>query len=217
MNDDSERSKISRKEREFQARRQEILEAATRLFAQKGYHGASMSEIANEAEFSTGSLYNFFRNKEELYFTLLEEKIEALGSQINVVLESRGGVEEKLASFLTKVLSFFETERDFFRIFSEQRTQFELSAKGQFADVIHDKYEKYLGGMVLLMEQGIKEGLFMPLNPAELALMFLGIMNTILFLYVNSPEPYNLQDKSGQILDVFFNGTRKRAVGEDKK
>jgi AcrR family transcriptional regulator len=210
MNNDSNQSRISRKEREFQARRQEILEAATRLFANKGYHGTSMSEIAKEAEFSTGSLYNFFRNKEELYFKLLEEKITALESQVYAVIEGEGGVEEKLSSFVDVLLGFFEKERDFFRIFAEQRGQFELSAKGQFADVIHDRYEQYLGSMVKLMQRGIDEGLFKALNPAELALIFLGILNTMLFIYVNSKEPYNLKEKRAAILDVFFNGTRRR-------
>lgn len=216
MNDNSE-SRLSRKEREFQARRKEILEAATRLFAHKGYYGTTMSEIAREAEFSTGSLYNFFRNKEELYFKLLETKIEILERQVNEVLEGSGGVEDRISAFVETVFGFFEEERDFFRIFAEQRGQFELSAKGQFADVIHEKYENYLRNMVLLMQQGISEGLFKPLDPRELALSFLGIMNTILFIFVNSEAPYEMPEKGALVLDIFFNGTRKRAGGEDQK
>jgi AcrR family transcriptional regulator len=200
---------MSRKEREFQARRQEILAAATRLFANQGYHGTSMSEIAREAEFSTGSLYNFFRNKEELYFELLQEKISLLETRVYAVLEGPAGVLDKLGTFVDVLLHFFEAERDFFRIFAEQRGQFELSAKGQFADVIHERYEKYLGAMVNLMRQGIEEGIFKALNPAELALILMGILNTMLFIYVNSKDSYSLKDKRAVILDVFLSGTRR--------
>jgi len=209
MTKDSEEPRLSRKEREFIARRNEILEAATRLFARKGYHGTTMGEIAKEAEFSTGSLYNFFSNKEELYFKLLEEKIEALETRVYKILEEEGGIEERLGRYVDTILGFFEVERDFFRIFSEQRSQFELSAKGQFSDVIHEKYQNYLGTMVELMQQGIEEGLFKPLNPAELALCFVGIINTMLFMFVNSEEPYELSDKAKVVLDIFFNGTRR--------
>jgi AcrR family transcriptional regulator len=214
MTKDSEEPRLSRKEREFIARRNEILEAATRLFARKGYHGTTMGEIAKEAEFSTGSLYNFFQNKEELYFKLLEEKIEALEAQVYKILEEEGGIEERLGKYVETILGFFEVERDFFRIFSEQRSQFELSAKGQFADVIQEKYENYLGAMVELMQQGIEDGLFKSLHPAELALCFVGTINSMLFMFVNSEEPYELREKTGVILDIFFNGTR-RDGGED--
>jgi AcrR family transcriptional regulator len=209
LNNDSKQARMSRKEREFQARRQEILAAATRLFANQGYHGTSMSEIAREAEFSTGSLYNFFRNKEELYFELLQEKISLLETRVYSALEGPAGVLDKLGTFVDVLLHFFEAERDFFRIFAEQRGQFELSAKGQFADVIHERYEKYLGAMVNLMRQGIEEGIFKALNPAELALILMGILNTMLFIYVNSKDSYSLKDKRAVILDVFLSGTRR--------
>jgi TetR/AcrR family transcriptional regulator len=210
MNNDSIDSKLSRKEREFLARRREILEAATRLFARKGYHGTAMSEIAKEAEFSTGSLYNFFQNKEELYFTLLREKIEALETEVYAVLASDAGVDERLRIWVDQVLAYFERERDFFRIFAEQRTQFESTAKGEFSDVIHEKIQNYLAQMVLLMEQGVKQGLFKPLAPAELAMIFFGITNNILVVFLNSDKPYDLRSKGSLILDIFFNGTRQQ-------
>lgn len=218
MNQNSDLGKMSRKEREFQARRKEILAAATRLFARTGYHGTTMSEIAKEAEFSTGSLYNFFQNKEELYFSLLREKIEALEKEVYAVSDLAGKVEEKLKRFVDTVLVFFEKERDFFRIFAEQRGTFETSAKGQFTDVIHEKSENYLGNMVRLMEQGIKEGLFLPsFAPAELAMIFMGIMNGFLIIFVNSEASYELRDKGRLVLEVFFNGTRRRSSEEEKK
>lgn len=210
MNENSESSKLTRKEREFQARRKAILESATRLFARNGYHGTTMNEIAKEAEFSTGSLYNFFQNKEELYFTLMQDKIEAMGQLVSVVYEGPGGVEDKLTKFVDTVISFFEKERDFFRIFAEQRTAFESSAKGQFSDVIHEKQEKYLGGLIQIMGQGVKEGLLLSLDASELALIFMGILNAFLLIFVNSETPYALRAKGRLVLEVFFRGARKR-------
>jgi AcrR family transcriptional regulator len=210
MNSDSDSVRITRKEREFQSRRKEIMAAATRLFALKGYHGASMSEIAREAEFSTGSLYNFFQNKEELYFSLLLEKIEALEKEVIAVTTGAGTVEERLRKLVDTIFIFFIRERDFWRIFAEQRTAFETSAKGQFADVIHDKYVSYLGIMIGLMNQGREQGFFREFGPEELALSFLGILNTFLFIFVNSAERYDLREKGRLVMEIFFDGTRKR-------
>ncbi len=216
MNDNSGDAKLSRKEREFLARRKEIINAAVKVFAEKGYHGAAMSEIAKEAEFSTGSLYNFFKNKEELYFSLLSEKIDALESQVDQAMEEADGIEDKLNNFVVTILGFFERERYFFKIFAEQRSNFDFSSKGFFADVVQEKYQQYLLKMVKIMQQGLDEGLFKPMAPAELAMTFIGIMHTLLFIYVNADQPYPLQEKAPLALDIFFNGTRRRSNMEDK-
>ncbi len=214
MNDYSENGKLSRKEREFLARRREILEAATHVFANKGYHGAAMSEIAARAEFSTGSLYNFFKNKEELYFNLLHNKIEALESELERVYLIEGNTLEILESYVKTVMSFFQKERDFFRIFVEQRASFESSAKGHFHDVITEKQESYLGRMVSLMSRGIDEGFFKPYSPADLAMSFLGLIHAFLFVTINTPDSVSLEEKAGQLLDLFFNGTRRTPAQE---
>ena len=62
--------------------REQLLEAASRVFARSGYHGASMSEIAAEAGFSKGALYWNFASKDELFFALLDELDEHLRALI---------------------------------------------------------------------------------------------------------------------------------------
>jgi AcrR family transcriptional regulator len=54
--------KLSRREREKLRQRQEMLDAAVKLFSKDGYHNVSMLKIAQEAEFAIGTLYKFFRN-----------------------------------------------------------------------------------------------------------------------------------------------------------
>ena len=209
MNQNSTEIKMTRKEREFVARKKDILEAATSLFAKNGYHGTTMSEIAKEAEFSTGSLYNFFKNKEELYFNLLLEKINALKNEVDPIPSGEGSVEEKLTLFIETILMYFENEKDFFKIFAEQRTSFEMSAKGMLADEIHEKYMSYIGNMINLMKEGCESGFFKPIDPALLALSLLGILNSVLFISVNIDSPDDLISKAPVVLDLFFHGTCK--------
>jgi len=59
---------ISRREREKLAHRQEILDAATRVFAEKGFFSATLDEVAQEAEFSKGTVYLYFSSKDDLLF-----------------------------------------------------------------------------------------------------------------------------------------------------
>ncbi len=207
MNQNSTDAKLTRKEREFLARKMDILEAATSLFAKNGYHGTTMSEIAKEAEFSTGSLYNFFKNKEELYFNLLIEKIDALKNEVDGIPSGEGSVKEKLTLFIESILKYFENEKDFFKIFAEQRASFEMSAKGMFADEIHEKYLAYIGNMIDLMKEGVETGFFKPTDPALLALSLMAILHSVLFISMNTDSPDDLISKAPVVLDLFFNGT----------
>ena len=68
--EDFENKKTSRKQRETELRKQIILEAAEKLFLSKGYEDTTMDDIANDAEFSKGTLYNYFESKEELYLAI---------------------------------------------------------------------------------------------------------------------------------------------------
>jgi TetR/AcrR family fatty acid metabolism transcriptional regulator len=62
-----EEMQLSRKEREYQTHRKEILSAAEGVFAEKGFFSSTMSEIAERAEFGTGTLYKYFKSKDDLY------------------------------------------------------------------------------------------------------------------------------------------------------
>ena len=67
---------LSRREKEKLRQRQEMLAAGLTLFSEKGYHNVSMLEIAEKSEFATGTLYKFFKNKEDLYKTLMVEQAD---------------------------------------------------------------------------------------------------------------------------------------------
>jgi len=65
-----EEKKMTRKERETELRMNIILESAERLFIANGYENTTMEQIANESEFSKGTLYNYFQSKDELYLAI---------------------------------------------------------------------------------------------------------------------------------------------------
>lgn len=85
-----------RREREKQKRRQEILDAAKKVFSREGFKGATIEEIAREAELSTGTLYLYFKSKDEMYFSLnlkiltfLNEHLKQLRDRPNLSLKDK--------------------------------------------------------------------------------------------------------------------------------
>lgn len=86
--------KLSRRQRERRRHKGEILSAALELFSEKGFHEVSMQAIAAQAEFATGTLYNFFASKEALF----EEMTHAfsVSSQCSNVIERNGQNKDRI-------------------------------------------------------------------------------------------------------------------------
>lgn len=83
--------KLIRRKREKIAHRFEILNAATRVFCQKGYADATLDEIAREAEFSKGAIYLYFSSKEDIIYNIVKV---AFNEFIHVVNKTLAGKKE---------------------------------------------------------------------------------------------------------------------------
>jgi TetR/AcrR family fatty acid metabolism transcriptional regulator len=114
MNDDSSQSP---KDRRRERTRKEILRAAAQVFTQKGFHEATIQEIAQLAEFSAGSLYNYFENKEALYHDLFEDVFEAF-ERILVLPGGDAPLPERLRLLVRGLFQFADDHRDHFRFFA---------------------------------------------------------------------------------------------------
>ncbi|MGZ3591527.1 MAG: TetR/AcrR family transcriptional regulator, partial [Thermodesulfobacteriota bacterium] len=121
--------RISRREREYLAHRGEILSAAEKVFAAKGFFPTTMSDIARKAEFGTGTLYKYFKSKEELYFTLIDEKVEEINRLVKTELSQKDSALERIKKVVRLQFEFIERNRDFFRIYVSERSRFEWTVK----------------------------------------------------------------------------------------
>jgi TetR/AcrR family transcriptional regulator len=201
--------KISRKEREYLAHREEILLAAEKVFAAKGFFPTTMSDIAREAEFGTGTLYKYFKSKEELYFTLIDEKVEEINRLVKAELSQKTSAVERIKKVLGLQFEFFERNRDFFRIYISERSRFEWTVKDELGKGLHEKMVAYINVLTEVMRQGIKEGEFRPLNPLDLAHALVGVVNSFVFEWMISRESYPLISKWDTVLEIFLGGVQQ--------
>ena len=201
--------RISRKEREYLAHREEILSAAEKVFAAKGFFPTTMSDIARRAEFGTGTLYKYFKSKEELYFTLIDEKVEEINRLVKTELSQRHSGVEKIKKVLRLQFEFIERNRDFFRIYVSERSRFEWTVKDDLGKGLHEKMVSYIDILSEVMREGIKKGEFRSMDPKDLAHAFVGIVNSFVFEWLISREPYPLVSKLDTVLEIFLGGAQQ--------
>lgn len=204
-----ETEKVGRREREYLAHREEILSAAEKVFAAKGFFLTTMSDIAREAEFGTGTLYKYFRSKEELYFTLIDEKAEEINRLVKEELSQGNPAVERIKKALELQFEFFERNRDFFRIYISERNRFEWTVKDELGKGLHEKMVAYINILAEVMRQGIERNEFRSMSPLDLAHALVGIVNSFVFEWMISRKPYPLISKVNTVLEIFLGGVKQ--------
>jgi len=111
--------KISRKQREADLRRQIIIEAAEKLFLSKGYEDTTMDQIANESEFSKGTLYNYFKSKDDLYLAIGTKSYEILIDYTKIFIEKQDPGLEQLKAVGYAYYEFTKNHPGYSRIFHD--------------------------------------------------------------------------------------------------
>lgn len=147
-----------RKEREKQLRREEIVHAAEKIFFSKGFDLSTMDDIAEEAELSKGTLYLYFKNKDDLRLAVARKSIRILRAVTTKVTDEAGTALEKLHRMGKAVIEFSRTNPDHMKSImsmDEVGTQILSVPSSDLQDLIYK--ESTVGTVVQLVELGINE------------------------------------------------------------
>jgi TetR/AcrR family transcriptional regulator, fatty acid metabolism regulator protein len=196
----------TRKERAFSVHRREILSAAEKVFAAKGFFSTTMNEIARKAEFGTGTLYKYFKSKKDLYLNLIEEKADEINRMVKAELSRKTSPMERIQKTLAFQFEFIERNRDFFRIYISERSRFEWNIKDELGKEIHNKMLAYIKALAQVMKEGVRRGTFKTMDPMDMAHALVGLVNSFVFEWLISPHPYPLISKMDTVLEIFLKG-----------
>jgi len=198
--------KAKRKEKEFLFRRHEILEEAERIFAAKGFHAATMAEIAQGSGFAIGTLYQFFHGKEDLYVSMVTEKLQLMYQEIRGAVQVREDTLQKVEALVKSYFLFVESNADFCTFFvrSDGATLPDVSNA-----LREQMIEAYLGQIQFIegiISQGIKEGIFQPEKARDYAFALSGMIRGIIFDWLVGARQGSLAEKAQLVTDIFLRG-----------
>src|SRR5262245_6285314 len=134
-----------RKARERAGRQADVLTAARRLFASKGYRATTIVEIAAAAELALGTLYQLFPSKAAILCSLLENHIDLLIARAREAARTAAGGRQQLERIVRTQLAFSEENADVLRLYLSGWTGYEFEVRQHFGERIDSKYEQYLG------------------------------------------------------------------------
>ena len=184
-------------------KRQAILRAAIKVFAGKGYFNSKVSDIASEAGIADGTVYLYFKSKDEILHSIFDGAMEAFISEGKRELAAIAGPAEKLKRIARMHLERLGADRDLAIVFQVElrgSTKFmrEFSAAG---------FAEYLDIILNTIAEGQKSGVFTAdIKPVICAKILYGALDEMVTNWILSKKHYPLAPMADEVIKIFFGG-----------
>lgn len=185
-------------------KRDRILDAAVRVFAKEGFHATKVSDIARAAGVADGTIYLYFKSKEELLVSLFEDRVERLLRYLGSELEKIDSVPQKYRRIVELQLGIFQDEREL----AEVVTIILRESTKLIKEFAAPKFMEYLDAIAKVVAEGQARGDFRSdVSPHLVARATFGALDGIALTWaVGRGEPEALTRAAGQLADLLLRG-----------
>jgi TetR/AcrR family fatty acid metabolism transcriptional regulator len=186
-------------------RRQAIIQAAIEVFSKKDFKSASISEIAQKASVANGTIYQYFKNKEDLFFAIPIEKTIEFRSHLELHLEGISGAFNKLRKFVWYFLYFFKTNPGYGRIL-----MLEMRVSKSFVQTeTYDFLKQSVSQIIDIIIEGQNEGVIrQDTDVYILRHLVLGIVEHMVSRWLLKGEKYDLLEHHEEVSRILIDGLK---------
>ncbi|MGH9015918.1 MAG: TetR/AcrR family transcriptional regulator [Acidimicrobiia bacterium] len=168
--------------------REHILDAAEAVFSEKGFHEATLKEIAEQAEFSVGALYGFFQGKDDLFAKVMERRGSAIVDVIEAAVTQGGSATDKLHALVDAQLRYFREYHRFYLLLQRTIGASWWNLKAGLDEASFDRYRRAIALEATVFAQGVGTGEFREADPETMGVLFSGIMQAYLAHWIFSMD-----------------------------
>ena len=201
----------NRRQREKQRHRNEILDAAEKVFADNGFHRSTMEQVAQVAEFSVGTLYNFFSGKDQLYRELIEQRFRQLYVEISKSMDEANDPASVIRTYIESKIDLCIKYIDFARLYTRERLSDRFTDNELWWKVVAPIYDNVLLRLQEAFEQGGSQGCFRTdISASDMVVALEGLTDSFMYDWLMGMEKYAYKDKLELIVRMFFEGVRPK-------
>ncbi len=211
-------AKLTRKQRELALRQTLVFEAAEAVLAERGFHGASVDEIAKRAGVSVGTLYNLFGSKESLYAALLERGVEDVRAFVRARVAGAPDGLAQLHAAVDAIFAYFGEHERAFRVYVTATHGLDWNVMPQFGERVFRHMQRFSDDIADLCRRAVRERRLPRLDPALLALSLLGTINSFVTRWATERRGRLVDYQAGAhaILTALAGGAAAPAVGRNR-
>ncbi|MBN1764630.1 MAG: TetR/AcrR family transcriptional regulator [Sedimentisphaerales bacterium] len=200
----------NRKEREKIQHRNEILDAAEEVFAEKGFHRTTVEDIASRAEFAVGTLYKFFPGKEELYQKLIEMRCVQLRDEVLAAMDKHSDPGAIIKSFIDTKIQLFKKYYSFARLYTRERLGDRFTDSDLWWKIAAPLFDEVYTRLEQVFKEGIEQGLFRDdIIPWDMTIALDNLTDGFMFQSLMFPDKLSFESKFETMVRLFFDGVSK--------
>ena len=183
----------------------QIIDAAVIAIAESGYHQAQVSKIAKQAGVADGTIYLYFKNKEDILISLFEEKMSVFVDNLKLIIKDENSASEKLGQMIENHFQVLASDRHLATV-----TQLELRQSNKEIRLkINAILKEYLKMIDQIIIEGMVSGEFKPSMDVRIARqMVFGTIDEISTTWVMNENRYNLMDQAPKVKEMLLNGVK---------
>jgi TetR/AcrR family fatty acid metabolism transcriptional regulator len=187
----------------------QILEAAIKVFARQGFHQSTVAQIAREAGVADGTIYLYFKNKDDILVQFFNYKTKQVFDRFRTEVDRADSSLAKLGGLIRMHLEEFQRDRDMAIVYQVETHQNSRLAEAQ----IKEMSQMYRDIISEIVEQGQQEGTIRKDLYVGLVKRFIiGAVDEVINTWLHSGEEYDLVSMAGPLVELFVRG-----IGEPQK
>ncbi|MCC2928194.1 fatty acid metabolism transcriptional regulator FadR [Bacillus sp. LBG-1-113] len=185
----------------------QIIDAAVEVIAENGYHQSQVSKIAKQAGVADGTIYLYFKNKEDILISLFKEKMGQFIERMEEDIKEKATAKEKLALVISKHFSLLAGDHNLAIV-----TQLELRQSNlELRQKINEILKGYLNILDSILKEGIKSGELKEGLDVRLARqMIFGTIDETVTTWVMNDQKYDLAALSDSVLELLVSGIHNK-------
>ncbi len=204
---------LSRKEREKLFKRKEIMDAAIKLFAKKGFVATTLDDIAVAAEFGKGTIYNYFENKDEIINTIIEDVLLLSRQAVEEADRISSNFKEFIINYVHKTFHLCIENQDSYVILIEYYLdKIKVSKFSPIHNEIMQKMESINKVFINRVNLAIESSEIKKVNPVQMNFLFHNMIHPYAFDWIFNKElnAFPVEEIIDFIVDLLFNGIENR-------
>jgi TetR/AcrR family transcriptional regulator, fatty acid metabolism regulator protein len=187
----------------------EILQAASRVFAERGYEAATIAEIARQAGVGKGTVYLYYRSKRDVYWAALRHHVAELHALTTACLEAGTPVRDTVRAFVAVKLRYFEQHRDFFRIYYAEINR-PMTRQAQLQRHVDEAYLEQVGALGAVLQQAVRSRAIRPVRTDAAAFAIFELTRGVVMQRLRGWSKATLDDDIAFAFDLTWKGIGQR-------
>jgi len=192
------------------SKRERIIEAGLKLFANESYQAVTMDRVAEAAGVAKGTLYLYFQSKEDLYLGILTDGMESMARNYQASVDPQADVKIRLRRAITLSIEFYDQRRDLLRLMMTEEPRMP-EARNRLREEWRDRGVRFFNSLI---EEGVQNGAFRAVDTRLATFAILGSIRSVMLFYGVQRPVDQIGDELGEMV---VRGLSQDAAGNHRK